>query len=35
MVAQPPNLELCLLSTASENVTKMTDLEEKLRLSLR
>ena len=35
MVAQPEKLELCLLSTASEDMAKMTDLEEKLQLNLR
>ena len=35
MVAQPEKLELCLLSTASEDMAKMTELEEKLQLSLR
>ena len=35
MVAQPEKLELCLLPTSSEDMSKMTALEEKLRLELK
>ena len=35
LVAQPEKLELCHLSTASEDMAKLSDLEENLQLSLR